>query len=69
MSVSALETRVHELEETVATLAAWLVSAQTGFGKQDYDAINKMIEKSRSEYETRVEMEQATQMWDDARDA
>ena len=43
-----LEKRVHDLEEIVGTLASWLVSAQTGFGKRDAEGIWDLIDKSRS---------------------
>ena len=46
-----LEQRVYRLEEIVGTLAAWLVGAQTGFGKHDYGALNRMITESREKYE------------------
>lgn len=49
--ISNLEARVYRLEELVSTLSAWLVSAQTGFGKQDYEAIDRLINESRDKYD------------------
>ena len=43
-----LEKRIHDLEEIVGTLAAWLVQAQTGFGKSDAEGIWDLIDKSRA---------------------
>lgn len=39
--------RIEALEETVGTLAAWLVDAQTGFAVRDYKAIEKLISEAR----------------------
>ena len=39
--------RIRRLEQTVKTLAAWLVQAQTGFGIQDMRAIEDDIHRSR----------------------
>lgn len=39
--------RIRALEQTVKTLAAWLVQAQTGFGIQDLRGIEDDIASSR----------------------
>lgn len=38
-----LEQKVERLQYVVSVLSAWLVQAQTGFGKQDYDGIQNLI--------------------------
>ncbi len=37
------EQKVERLQYVVSVLCAWLVQAQTGFGKQDYDGIQNLI--------------------------
>jgi hypothetical protein len=48
--MNALEARIQRLEDTVGTLAAWLASAQTGFSRRDYVAIEKFIRESQDAY-------------------
>lgn len=38
-----IETRVGRLEDAVSTMAQWLVQAQTGFGAQDAEGIEKIL--------------------------
>ena len=38
-----IEKRVGRLEDAVSTMAQWLVSAQTGFGAQDAEGIEKIL--------------------------
>lgn len=42
-----VEERIARLEYVVATMATWLVQAQTGFGAQDARAIEKMLSDER----------------------
>lgn len=42
-----LDKRVERLERAVETMAYWLVSAQTGFGKQDADGIYAILRGER----------------------
>lgn len=38
-----IETRVGRCEDAISTMAQWLVSAQTGFGAQDAEGIEKIL--------------------------
>jgi hypothetical protein len=38
-----LEKRVERLEKAVATMAGWLVQAQTGFNAKDVEGIDKIL--------------------------
>ena len=38
-----IEERVGRLEDAVSTMAQWLVQAQTGFGAQDAEGIEKIL--------------------------
>jgi hypothetical protein len=38
-----VERRLDRIEEAVSTMAAWLVSAQTGFGQKDMEGINDIL--------------------------
>lgn len=51
MSNRELEQRIYRLEETVVTLANWLVSAQSGLGVHDAHDILQLIEESRIKYD------------------
>jgi len=38
-----IEKRVERCEKAIGTMAAWLVQAQTGFGAQDAEGIEKIL--------------------------
>lgn len=38
-----IEQRVERIEKAVSTMAYWLVQAQTGFGQQDAEGIDKIL--------------------------
>ncbi len=38
-----IEQRVERIEKAVRTLAYWLVQAQTGFGQQDAEGIDRIL--------------------------
>ena len=38
-----VERRLDRIEKAVSTMAAWLVSAQTGFGQKDMEGINNIL--------------------------
>lgn len=38
-----IEKRVERCEKAIGTMANWLVQAQTGFGKQDAEGIEKIL--------------------------
>jgi TRAP-type mannitol/chloroaromatic compound transport system permease small subunit len=38
-----IEQRVERCEKAIGTMAAWLVQAQTGFGAQDAEGIEKIL--------------------------
>lgn len=38
-----VDRRLDRIEKAVSTMAAWLVSAQTGFGQKDMEGINDIL--------------------------
>lgn len=43
--MSDTNARLDRIEEAVGTMAWWLVDAQTGFGEQDAQGIDKILKK------------------------
>ena len=48
-----IERRLDRHEKAIGTMAAWLVDAQTGFGKQDYEGIEKILNGTETTPEDR----------------
>jgi hypothetical protein len=44
-----IEKRVDRLERAVSTMAQWLVQAQTGFGANDAEGIEKILRGEKGE--------------------
>ena len=44
-----IERRLDRQEEAIRTMAQWLVQAQTGFGIQDAEGIDKILRGEKSE--------------------
>jgi hypothetical protein len=47
--------RIERLEQTVKTLAWWLVQAQTGFGEQDARGIEALLNTAAASARTKEE--------------
>lgn len=44
-----IEQRLDRIEEAVSTMAHWLVEAQTGFGEQDAQGIDKILRGEKND--------------------
>ena len=44
-----IEQRLDRIEKAISTMASWLVQAQTGFGQQDAEGIEKILRGEKEE--------------------